>query len=67
MAQVVTGTMPALTGISNPGEGITEPGKYTVTLTCGSVSESTTGAVPERWRWPVLNYRGDGQFGISDR
>jgi hypothetical protein len=59
-----------------PGTGIgkifwntarTEPGTYTVTLTCGTLSESTAGTILERWMWPVLNYNGDWAFGISER
>jgi len=59
-----------------PGRGIgkifwdtakAEPGKYTVTVACGSVSESTPGTVLERWKWPVLNYNVDRAFGIPER
>jgi len=59
-----------------PGSGVgkiywntarTEPGTYTVTLTGGSISESVTGTVLERWTWPVLNYSGGREFGISER
>ena len=59
-----------------PGSGVgkiywntarTEPGTYTVTLTSGNVSESVTGTILERWTWPVLNYTGDREFGISER
>lgn len=48
-----------------PGKGIgkiywntamADPGSYTVTVTCGSVSESNPCVVLERWKWPVLNY-----------
>jgi hypothetical protein len=35
-----------------------QPGKYSVILTCGTLSEKKTGTVLEKWRWPVLNYRG---------
>ncbi len=33
-------------------------GEYQVTLTNGSISETKTGVVLERWQWPVLNYSG---------
>jgi len=35
------------------------PGRYSVKLTCGTLSESRTGIVLEKWQWPVLNYRGE--------
>jgi hypothetical protein len=59
-----------------PGTGIgkihwntmrAQPGKYTVTITCGTVSESVTGTVLEPWRWPVLNYNTREGLGISER
>lgn len=36
-----------------------QPGKYSVSLTCGGLSEKKTGTVLEKWLWPVLNYRGE--------
>ena len=44
-----------------------QPGKYTVTITCGSMIESTTGTVLEKWQWPVLNFNSGKGFGISNR
>ncbi|HCM59266.1 MAG TPA: hypothetical protein DIS74_02610, partial [Bacteroidales bacterium] len=44
-----------------------QPGKYTISITCGSVTESVTGTVLEQWRWPVLNYNTRGGLGISER
>jgi len=35
------------------------PGKYSVKLTCGNLSETKTGTVLEKWIWPVLNFRGN--------
>ena len=44
-----------------------QPGNYTVTITCGSVSESATGTVLEKWQWSVLNFNSGRGFGISNR
>jgi len=42
-----------------------QPGNYTVTITCGSVSESAPGIVLDKWQWPVLNFNSGRGFGIS--
>lgn len=44
-----------------------QPGTYTVTFSCGSVTESTSGTVTERWQWPVMNYNSESGVGISKR
>ena len=44
-----------------------EPGTYTLTVTCGSITETVSGTVTEKWRWPVLNYNSESGVGIPGR